>query len=214
MRQCGIAATPVLANVAPPPHLCWSMWHHHHHTRVDQCGTTTTWSMWHHHHTRVGQCGATTTSVLANVAPPSHPCWPMWYHHHICVGQCGTTTTTLVLDNVAPPPHLCWSMWHHHHHTRVGQCGSTTRGGQCGTTTTPVLANVALPPHRCWPVWHHHHTSIGQYGTADYLSRTTVLLNVLQQVNNDADRCENVHVKHFLKDSEKTTAACACGSGL
>ena len=106
--------------MAPPSHLCWSMWHHHH-TRVGQCGTITT---------SVGQVGTITTSVLANMAPPPpHFCWPMWHHHHICVGQCGTITTP-VLAYVAPPPHLCRPIWHHHH----------TCAGQCRTTTTPVTS--------------------------------------------------------------------------
>ena len=63
-------------------------------------------------------------------------------------------------------------------------------------------------------MWHHHHIGVGQCDTTEYLSRTAVLLNVLQHVSNDADRCEKVEVKHFLQDSEKTSAACACGSGL
>ena len=72
--------------------------------------------------------------VLANVAPPPHPCWPMWHHHHMSVSQC------------TPPPHACWPMWHHQH----------ICVGLCGTTTTSVLASMAPSPHRCWPVWHHH----------------------------------------------------------
>ena len=168
--------------------------------------------MWHHRHTCVGLCCTSTTPVLASLAPSLHLCWPMWHHHHTRVGQCGTITTfvlanvassphpcwqcgtitTPVLANVAPSLHLCWPMWHYHH---IGV-------GQCGITTTSVLANVASPPHRCWPMWHHN------------LSGTAVLLNVLQHVSNDADRCENVEVKHSLQDSEKTSVACACASGL
>ena len=63
-------------------------------------------------------------------------------------------------------------------------------------------------------MWHHHHIGVGQCDTTEYLSRTAVLLNVLQYVSNDADRCENVEVKHTLQDSEKTTAAYACGLRL
>ena len=134
----------VLANVAPPPHPCWPMWHHHH-MSVSQCTPPphACWPMWHHQHICVGQCGTTTTCLVVNV-----------YHHNTRVGQCGTTTTCLLV-NVAPPPHACWPMWHHQH----------ICVGLCGTTTTSVLANVAPPLHRCWPIWHHHYIGVGQCGT-------------------------------------------------